>query len=248
MILACLASVAWAASPAIPARVHEVVELEFAGPEFGPADKPAVDVELTADFTHESGQQYRIHGFWNGDGKGGSRGGVFKVRFCPTLPGTWTLARVSSNSEQLNGQRQGQTIAATAAGLKGFWRPGGVGNRWWVRDDGSFPYIVGNTHYVFLSRPNGKEQTIENIRADIDANAPYFNKIRMLMKAFPDPNGSTEASAFFTPDGKPTNNEGSDPNEVRPNPAFYHRVDAAVQHGFERDMIIDLILGTTQHN
>src|SRR5690606_31023381 len=102
MILACLASVAWAASPAIPARVHEVVELEFAGPEFGPADKPAVDVELTADFTHESGQQYRIHGFWDGDGKGGSRGGVFKVRFCPTLPGTWTLARVSSNSEQLN--------------------------------------------------------------------------------------------------------------------------------------------------
>src|SRR5262245_13466942 len=74
-------------------EVYAVTELSFRGPRQGVADTPARDVEFWVRFRHESGQsEYRVHGFWDGDSQGGDEGDVFKVRFCPTKPGRWTLA------------------------------------------------------------------------------------------------------------------------------------------------------------
>ncbi len=70
--------------------VHEV---SFAGPTCGPTDAPARDVELVTRWRHESsGTTLTIQGFWDGDGKGGVTGNVFKVRFCPTR---WAPGRLS---------------------------------------------------------------------------------------------------------------------------------------------------------
>src|SRR5262245_59950979 len=72
--------------------VYSVVEIAFRGPAQGPKDVPARDVDFWVRFRHESGApEYKVHGFWAGDGKGRATGDVFKVRFCPTKPGRWDL-------------------------------------------------------------------------------------------------------------------------------------------------------------
>src|SRR4051812_26252671 len=73
--------------------VYSVVELAFHGPKQGPGDAPARDIDFRVRFRHEGGRaEHTVHGFWDGDGQGGSSGDVFKVRFCPTEPGRWELA------------------------------------------------------------------------------------------------------------------------------------------------------------
>jgi len=70
------------------APAYSVAEIVFAGPRQTAADAPARDVQLAICFRHESGSpEYTIQGFFDGDGRGGVDGDVFKVRFCPTQPG-----------------------------------------------------------------------------------------------------------------------------------------------------------------
>src|SRR5829696_302090 len=81
------------------ARVFHVAELTFTDPRQSATDSPARDVALSVLFRHENGRtEHRVHGFWDGDGRGGSSGDVFKIRFCPTGPGRWTLAEVKSSA------------------------------------------------------------------------------------------------------------------------------------------------------
>ena len=162
--------------------VYSVLELTFTGPTQSPTDAPARDIDFWVKFQHESGAPtYQIHGFWDGDGAGGTTGNVFKVRFTPTQEGTWTLTEVFSNRSELNQEKQGDFVTAAASALQGFWFPDlqSAGGRWFVRSDGSHPYIVGNTHYDFLSRPNGSEASASSIQSDINDNAIYFKKLRI---------------------------------------------------------------------
>lgn len=45
-------------------------------------EKPYLEVELWADFTHENGTVLRRPGFWDG-------GNTWKIRFVPTQVGSW---------------------------------------------------------------------------------------------------------------------------------------------------------------
>src|SRR5262249_11775356 len=95
--------------------VYSVVEIAFPGPAQTAKDCPARDVDLRVTFRHEDGKaEHLVHGFWDGDGKGGTSGGVFKVRFCPTKAGRWELAEVKSNAKKLDGQRKGDHVTAAA--------------------------------------------------------------------------------------------------------------------------------------
>jgi hypothetical protein len=222
--------------------VYGVVEIPFTGPECGPTDAPARDIVLAARFRHEGGgPDIVVHGFWDGDGAGGPRGNVFKVRFCPVKPGRWTLVEVSSTNALLNGRRQGDYVTAAPAPLAGFWTPDDAspGRRWYRRADGSHPYIVGNTHYSFLSETDDQGRTLPGtIAASIVAQAPYFNKIRfsLLPCRYPHPTDKP----FFDASGKPSD-DGND--SLRPNPGWFHRrADVAVRACFDADVIADLIL------
>ena len=89
MPLVCVCPSLWAVEIAQTAQCS-VVELAFDGPLQSPKDVPARDIDFWVLFRHESGpREYKIHGFWDGDGKGGTTGNVFKIRFCPTPPGRW---------------------------------------------------------------------------------------------------------------------------------------------------------------
>lgn len=225
--------------------VYTVVELSFQGPHQTPADAPARDIDFHVLFRHEDGvSSYRISGFWDGDGKGGSSGNVFKVRFCPTKPGRWFLAEVYSNSLLLNGQKQGEYVSTTLSKRKnhhGFWEVDAAspGKRWYRRSDGSHAYVFGNTMYTFLSqtgkdgRPSGND-----IAADLRNNARYFRKVRFsaIGDRYPHP----DDSPFFDSAGKGTYDGDQ---SFRPDPRWFHnRVDKAVQTSFDLDLIADLIL------
>jgi len=217
--------------------IHEV---SFEGPTYGPKDAPARDVELATQWRHETGLAYTIHGFWDGDGTGGASGSVFKVRFCPTHEGKWTLIKTSSNQAQLNGQNEGLEIVCTASNHPGFWevdRAQRTG-RWYKRSDGSHPYIVGNTMYTFLSERNDTGPSGGNIADDIRGNAEYFKKVRFSITGgrYPHPT----AKPFLNNAGQPTDHGDF---SHRPNPAWFHeRVDLAVRVACEHDLIADVII------
>jgi hypothetical protein len=51
---------------------------------------PFSDVELKAAFKSPTGREVKFLGFYDGDGKGGQNGLLWKLRFMPDEEGTWT--------------------------------------------------------------------------------------------------------------------------------------------------------------
>jgi len=222
--------------------VYSVVELSFRGPRQGPTDAPARDIDFWLRFQHKGGSaKCKVHGFWDGDGRGGSSGNAFKVRFCPTEAGQWRLVEAYSNAPQLAGQSEGDYVTATPSDHHGFWvvDPNSPGQRWYMRSDGSHQYVFGNTHYSFLSGyQKGNRPSGNNIAADVTGNAKYFKKLRFSLYGdhYPHP----REKPFLDDAGRPT--DWGDFSH-RPNPKWFHeRVDLAVQTAWSHDLIADLVL------
>ncbi len=238
--------IAWAlpalAQSASTGEVFAVTELTFTGPLQTPKDTPARDVEFWVRVRHMSGApEYKVQGFWDGDGKGGNTGNVFKVRFTPTKAGRWQLIEVHSNAKELTRQRQGETITAKATNKPGFWLvdDASAGGRWYKRSDGSHPYIIGNTEYSFLSGyRDGDQPSGVDIAADVANNAKVFKKLRFTFHG--DRYVNPQEKPFLDDEGKPTD---SGDYSHRPNPKWFHeRGDVAVRAAFAHDLIADLIL------
>lgn len=238
------------------AEVYAVTEIALQGPRQGPRDTPARDIELKMTLRHESGApEITLPGFWDGDGRGGLEGDVFKIRFTPTVAGRWTVVKTESNVPQLAGQKQGDTIVAAPSRRHGFWLADeeSPGRRWYRRSDGTHQYIIGNTQYSFLSgtRPragaakpretvtaNQLEPSQVDIAADVRANARCFRKLRFSL--LPDHYPHPTEKPFLDDEGKPTD---CGDYSHRPNPRwFQERADTAVQAALECDLIADLIL------
>ena len=224
------------------AAQYSVVELTFEGPLQGPKDVPARDIDFWVRFRHESGSpQYKIYGFWDGNGKAGTSGSVFRVRFCPTKTGRWNLVEVHSSEQKLHDQKQGHYLTATPSDHPGFWivDSNSPGSRWYMRSDGSHPYIFGNTHYTFLSGyKKGNKPSGNDIADDIAGNAKYFKKLRFSLFGgrYPNP----KEKPFFDDNGQLT--DWGDYSH-RPNPRWFaQRGDLAVRTAVEYDLIADLIL------
>lgn len=236
ILLVSFLAAALQAADAPSAPCFHVVELTFHGESCTPRDTPARDVELAVTFRHESGEPVqRVQGFWDGNGKGGASGDVFKVRFCPTREGAWKIVKVESNSSKLHGQREGETVRCTASKHPGLWIADG---RWYRRSDGSHPLILGNTHYTFLSRQNDRGPVSSDPVEDIAANARYFKKLRFSLGGgrYVDP----QRKPFFDAKGRPSD-DGR--HAHRPNPQWFaERVDPVVARGYDEDLICDLIL------
>ncbi len=223
-------------------QLYDVHELSFEGPFYKKTDNPVRDVELITTWQHESGSPtYQIYGFYDGDGKGGVSGNVFKVRFTPTKTGKWTLTKTISNVEQLDMQKEGFSVSCVDSNHAGFWTvdPQSTGKRWYQRSNGSHPYIIGNTLYSFLSEtgPEGKP-TGGNIKNDVLGSAKYFNKLRFAITGdiYPHP----VEKPFLDNEGNPTDNGDYG---HRPNPKWFReRVDLAVRLCYEQNVIADIIM------
>jgi hypothetical protein len=222
---------------AVDVPLYTVYELDFTGPSYTPAGRPAVEVDLYTQWQHESGSPtYKIWGFWDGNGQGGATGNVFKVRFCPTKTGTWTLINTYSNKPELNNENEGIQVNCVSSQEHGFWLAAG---RWFKRSDGSHQYVAGNTHYSFLTRYTSSGKLSKTIAQDVRDNSNYYNKLRFYLAldyTYNDPNNKP----FFNSSGGLSTSGG---DAERPNPAWFHqKADQAVQEGMKLDFICDLIL------
>jgi hypothetical protein len=226
-------------------QIHEaaqfdVEEIRFEGVNYTLKDNPVRDIYLVTTWKNNN-KTIRVHGFYDGDGQGGLAGNIFKVRFCPTTPGTWTLEKVISNDNKLHGQHEGMTVQCASSGNSGFWIPDpqSPGSRWFQRTDGSHQYFSGNTLYSYLSEyDNEGKPTGGNILDDTELSGKYFGKVRFSITGdlFPHP----EEKPFIDNQGNLTDDGNF---SHRPNPRwFQQRVDLAVQTCFEHDVIADMII------
>jgi hypothetical protein len=100
------------------------IEFAFTGPSSrGRGEPNPFAVRLDAAFTAPSGKRYRVPGFYDGNGRGGLDGDIWKIRFSADEPGAWTLA-TSSNNRQLDGRTGRFTVTGVPPDAKGFWKWG----------------------------------------------------------------------------------------------------------------------------
>jgi CubicO group peptidase (beta-lactamase class C family) len=74
-------------------KVWQPLTLSFKGPyksELDSDPNPFLDYRLQAVFTDSNGCAYDVPGFFDGDGRGGGTGDVWRVRFTPDKAGMWT--------------------------------------------------------------------------------------------------------------------------------------------------------------
>ncbi|WP_231390065.1 DUF5060 domain-containing protein [Sphingobacterium pedocola] len=105
---------------------------------------PFLDVMVDAIFTHESGQQIAIPGFWNG-------GNQWIVRFSPNQLGKWTYSIRSNDSANVALAKAGDLLAVANHGSTELDRRGFVqlssNNRYFTYSDGHPFFWLGDTHW-----------------------------------------------------------------------------------------------------
>ncbi|MBL9165517.1 MAG: pectate lyase [Planctomycetaceae bacterium] len=72
--------------------VWHPLSITFAGPEAaetGDAPNPFTDYRLQVSFAGPDNQLFVVPGFFDGDGRGGAKGNVWRVRFTPNVAGPW---------------------------------------------------------------------------------------------------------------------------------------------------------------
>ena len=86
-ILGGLASPAALASESIQVPQHGLLEIVFEAQQSSP--DPFGEPRFVVEVTPPKGPTRQIEGFFDGDGKGGQEGKIWKARLCPDLPGIW---------------------------------------------------------------------------------------------------------------------------------------------------------------
>ena len=102
----------------------ESIEIALTGPRSrGRGEPNPFAISLDVLFTGPNGAQYRVPGFYDGDGKGGLDGDVWKVRFSADETGLWKYVSQSEN-HQLGGHSGEFTITKSPEDAPAFYRWG----------------------------------------------------------------------------------------------------------------------------
>ncbi len=122
LILASQAAGAHGAENSFPKWAK--IELTFAGPESrGTGEPNPFGIRMDVDFRSPNGKTFRVPAFYDGDGRGGLDGNVWKVRLSADLEGEWTF-RTTSENDALNSQTGTFEITQSRRNAKGFWKWG----------------------------------------------------------------------------------------------------------------------------
>ncbi|QKJ20638.1 apiosidase-like domain-containing protein [Microbacterium hominis] len=197
---------------------HQIVELVFEGPE---VPIPATRTPMTAFVRAGGGAERAVQGFWDG-------GRRYLVRFLPEEPGTWSW-RTESEDAALDGLTGEVEVAGAAAGDHGVVR---VAHRFhFAHADGTPFRPVGATAYNWLHQDEPLfTQTVDEIAA------AGFNKLRFMV--FPQGGGYVEHVPALMPFEKTDGRY----DVSRPVPAFFQRLDRAVEmlgaRGIQADVLI----------
>ena len=100
------------------------VQIPLTGPEsLGRGQPNPFGIFVDGVFTSPTGKQYKVPGFYDGDGRGGLDGNVWRVRFSADEIGKWTFASTSKNG-LLDGHEGSFTVVAVPDEAPGFYRWG----------------------------------------------------------------------------------------------------------------------------
>ena len=100
------------------------IEIPLTGPESRGRGQPN-PFEILADvvFTGPSGKKFKVPAFYDGDGRGGLDGDVWKVRFSADETGAWTFVSTSAN-RHLDAYKGSFTVTPPAPDAPDFYRWG----------------------------------------------------------------------------------------------------------------------------
>jgi hypothetical protein len=109
---------------------------------------PFYEVELTATFTAADGRVIVRPAFWDG-------GDTFKIRFAPTTVGTWQMTTACSDASNSGLHAVTQTIVCRPyAGNLAIYKRGFLkvsdNKRYFVYDDGTPFFYLGDTHWLYI--------------------------------------------------------------------------------------------------
>jgi len=100
------------------------VEIVLTGPEsLGKGQPNPFGVFVDGVFTSPTGKQYKVPGFYDGDGRGGLDGNVWKIRFSADETGKWTFV-CRSKEKLLDGWKGWFTVVAVPDDAADFYRWG----------------------------------------------------------------------------------------------------------------------------
>jgi len=107
-----------------PVSKWQRVEIALTGPASrGRGEPNPFGILVDAAFTAPSGRRFHVPGFYDGDGRGGLDGNVWKVRFSADESGRWTFVSKSTDG-RLDGLSGSFTVTAPADDARGFYRWG----------------------------------------------------------------------------------------------------------------------------
>jgi uncharacterized protein DUF5060/collagenase-like protein with putative collagen-binding domain/uncharacterized protein DUF4038 len=159
-----------ATSQGISAKVLEVplwgmFETTIANPRS--YANPFVDTELLATFTSPSGKTFEFFGFFDGDGRGGQLGDLWKLRFMCTERGVWSWS--ATFIDEVPGSSG--SFHCVDSSLPGPLRVDAANPRWLKHADGNhfFPrwYYL---HTLLFIKEGGWQQEVENLLVRHDYN------------------------------------------------------------------------------
>jgi hypothetical protein len=101
---------------------------------------PYLETDLVGVFTGPTGQSVIVNGFWDGDR-------TFRLRFAPTIEGTWTFMTVSSDPA-MDGQMGSVRCTPAQPGAHGFVRGSAGRVAQWTFDDGEPAFTAASTVHV----------------------------------------------------------------------------------------------------
>jgi hypothetical protein len=118
------------------------------------------DVEMDVIFTHITGQEIKVPAFWDKDN-------TWKVRFAPTLTGSWTYKTVCTDTQNTGlNNITGNITCIAYTGTLDIYKHGFVkttpSNRYFTYNDGTPFFYLGDTHW------NMPVNSLDNFKIIID--------------------------------------------------------------------------------
>ncbi len=123
LLLSCCAALATARDHGTFAKWSKV-EIAFRGPDSrGRGEPNPFATRFDVEFTSPNGVQYDVPGFYDGNGKGGLDGDVWKIRFTADELGAWKF-KTKSDTNKLDGKTGHFVVIKRRGTARGFWKWG----------------------------------------------------------------------------------------------------------------------------
>lgn len=141
-------------------------------------ENPLKDVELSVIFEAPSGQKFDFYGFYDGDGAGGLKGHVWKIRFMPNEVGQWKYTYSWSDETKEGGGTFSSVLDGSGKGILQPYQS----NPHWLAYNGVVPVWL-KSYYETGHGSIGQdfEWVVENVYSPLVANGYNHLQVNWLL-------------------------------------------------------------------